>query len=155
MVKKHTYVYYRYLQIYHRYSVRVESSRDKMKIAFLRFPRACNRNACWRDGRLPPRKGHIIVRSITLKAALAALIVTVPLSGAFAANGNGGTGGNSHGDNGGRGSDGIDSFHQYPTPLGVRHYGSPYNRSDNRPNAESTPRDPISEGLREILGGYN
>ena len=96
------------------------------------------------------------MRSITLKAALAALIITVPLSGAFAANGNGGTGGNSHGSNGdSHGSDGIDSFHQYPTPLGVRHYGSPYNRSDNRPNAESTPRDPISEGLREILGGYN
>ena len=40
------------------------------------------------------------MRSITLKAALAAMIVTVPLSGAFAANGNGGTGGNSHGSNG-------------------------------------------------------
>jgi hypothetical protein len=50
------------------------------------------------------------MRSITLKAALAAMIIAVPLSGAFAANGNGGTGGNSHGSNGGnRGSDGIDS----------------------------------------------
>ena len=54
------------------------------------------------------------MRSITLKAALAALIVTVPLSGAFAANGNGGTGGNSHGSNGeSRGSDGSYSFHHY------------------------------------------
>ena len=48
------------------------------------------------------------MRSITLKAALAAMIIAVPLSGAFAANGNGGTGGNSHGSNGdSRGSDGI------------------------------------------------
>jgi hypothetical protein len=54
------------------------------------------------------------MRSITLKAALAAMIIAVPLSGAFAANGNGGTGGNSHGDNGGgRGSDGI-----YQSPYG-------------------------------------
>ena len=32
------------------------------------------------------------MRSITMKAALAAMIIAVPLSGAFAANGNGGTG---------------------------------------------------------------
>jgi hypothetical protein len=73
-----------------------------------------------------------------LKAALAAMIITIPLSVAFAANGNGATGGNSQGGNGsayGRGSDGIDSFHQYPTPrFGMRHYyGSQYNRSHNRP----------------------
>jgi hypothetical protein len=91
------------------------------------------------------------MRSITLKAALAALIVTVPLSGAFAANGNGGTGGNSHGSNGdSRGSDGIGSFHQYPMPFGMTDHGSRYNRSDNRPIAE--PMDPIGEGLRELLG---
>jgi hypothetical protein len=75
------------------------------------------------------------MRSITLKAALAAMIVTIPLSGAFAANGNGGTG-----SDGSRGSsaygdfaqkrwfDGINSFHRYSTPLGVRHYQSPYER---------------------------
>ena len=33
MVKKHTYVYYRSLQIYHTYSMRAKSSKDKMKIA--------------------------------------------------------------------------------------------------------------------------
>ena len=91
------------------------------------------------------------MRSITLKAALAALIVTVPLSGAFASNGNGGTGGNSHGDNGGRGSDGIDSFQRNPTPFGMTDYGSRYNRSDNRPIGES--RDPIGEGLRQFFQG--
>ena len=92
------------------------------------------------------------MRSITLKAALAALIVTVPLSGALAANGNGGTGGNSHGSNGDvRGpSDGIGSLHQYPTTLGMTHYGSTYNRSNNRPISE--PMDPIGEGLRQLLG---
>ena len=75
------------------------------------------------------------MRSITVKAALAAMIIAVPLSGAFAANGNGGAG-----SEGGRGSgaygdfsqkrwfDGIDSFHHYRTPLGVKHYDSPYNR---------------------------
>jgi hypothetical protein len=92
------------------------------------------------------------MRFITLKAALAAMIIAVPLSGAFAANGNGATGGNSHGSNGdSHGSDGIDSFHQYPTPLGVRHYGSVYSRSDNRPNAESTPMDPIGEAFKAFL----
>ena len=95
------------------------------------------------------------MRSITLKAALAAMIIAVPLSGAFAANGNGG-GNGPYGDFAQkRWFDGIDSFHQYRTPLGVPHNGSPYERSANRPNAESTPRDPIGEGLREILGGYN
>jgi hypothetical protein len=73
------------------------------------------------------------MRSITLKAALAAMIIAVPLSGAFAASHDGG-----HGGSGGSGAygdfaqkrwfDGIDSFHHYNTPLGVRHYGSPYNR---------------------------
>ena len=93
------------------------------------------------------------MRSITLKAALAALIITVPLSGAFAANGNGGTGGNSHGSNGDvRGpSDGIGSFHQYSTPFGMTDHGSPYNRSDNRPIGEL--RDPIGEGLRQFFQG--
>jgi hypothetical protein len=102
-------------------------------------------------------KGHVIMRSITLKAALAAMIIAVPLSGAFAANGNGGTGSDgspgssAYGDfSQKRWFDGINSFHQYPTPLGERHYGSPYNRSDNRPNTESM--DPISEGLRQLLG---
>jgi hypothetical protein len=73
------------------------------------------------------------MRSITLKAALAAMIIAVPLSGAFAANGNGGTGGG-HG-SGAYGDfaqkrwfDGINSFHHYRTPLGVKHHGSPYNR---------------------------
>jgi hypothetical protein len=79
------------------------------------------------------------MRSITMKAALAAMIIAVPLSGAFAAEGNGG--GNNGGSRGeGRGSsayqdfsqkrwfDGIDSFHEYQTPLGTRHYDSPYNR---------------------------
>jgi hypothetical protein len=50
------------------------------------------------------------MRYITLKAALAAMIIAAPLSGAFAANGNGATGGNSNG--GERGNDGIGSFHQ-------------------------------------------
>ncbi|CAH2408293.1 hypothetical protein [Mesorhizobium escarrei] len=71
------------------------------------------------------------MRSITVKAALAAMLIAIPLTGAFAAGGG-------HGE--GRGSsaygdfaqkrwfDGIDSFHHYPTPLGVKHYGSPYNR---------------------------
>jgi hypothetical protein len=76
------------------------------------------------------------MRYITLKAALAAMIIAAPLSGAFAANGNGATGGNSQGGNGsayGRGSDGIDSFHRTPL-FGMRHYyGSQYNRSHNRP----------------------
>jgi hypothetical protein len=78
------------------------------------------------------------MRSITLKAALAAMIVAIPLTGAFAANGHGGNGGT--GSDGSRGSsaygdfaqkrwfDGIDSFHHYRTPLGVKHYDSPYNR---------------------------
>ena len=73
------------------------------------------------------------MRSITMKAALAAMVIAVPLSGAFAANGNGGTGG-------GPGStayqdfsqkrwfDGINSFHHYRTPLGVKHNQSPYRR---------------------------
>jgi hypothetical protein len=100
------------------------------------------------------------MRSIALKAALAAMIITVPLSGAFAANssnseGNGGDGGRGSSANGDfaqkRWFDGIDSFHQYPTPLGVRHYGSPYSRSDNRPNTESTPMDPIGEGFKAFL----
>jgi hypothetical protein len=100
------------------------------------------------------------MRSVTMKAALAAMIIAVPLSGAFASNGNGGTGGGSPGSRGSsangdfaqkRWFDGIDSFHQYPTPLGVRHYGSPYSRSDNRPNTESTPMDPIGEGFKAFL----
>jgi hypothetical protein len=76
------------------------------------------------------------MRSITLKAALAAMIIAVPLSGAFAASHDGGHG--DHHGSGGSGAygdfaqkrwfDGIDSFHHYNTPLGVRHYGSPYNR---------------------------
>ena len=77
------------------------------------------------------------MRSITMKAALAAMVIAVPLSGAFAANGNGGTGG-------GPGStayqdfsqkrwfDGIDSFHHYQTPVGTKHDNSPFNRSNNR-----------------------
>ena len=118
--RKYTSVYYRTLQIYPTCSMKAESSKNKMKVAFLQLPRACNRNARWRNSRLPHRKGHVIMRSITLKAALAALIVTVPLSGAFAANGNGGTGGNSNGSNGeSRGSDGIGSFYQLPEPLGA------------------------------------
>jgi hypothetical protein len=51
-------------------------------------------------------------RSITLKAALAAMIINVPLSGAFAANGNGGSGGNSHGGNGGHSAYGDPYEHQ-------------------------------------------
>jgi hypothetical protein len=91
------------------------------------------------------------MRSITMKAALAAMIITIPLSGAFAAHGNGG--GTNGGTGGGQGYgdfaqkqwyDGLDSI------RGPKHFGSPYNRSDNRPNAES--RDPLSEGLRQFLG---
>ncbi|MER9236522.1 hypothetical protein NKI56_31645 [Mesorhizobium sp. M0622] len=74
------------------------------------------------------------MRSITLKAALAAMIITVPLSGAFAASHDGGHGGRHEG-SGAYGDfaqkrwfDGIDSFRHYNTPLGVRHYDSPYNR---------------------------
>ena len=72
------------------------------------------------------------MRSITVKAALAAMIITVPLSGAFAANGGAGSGGHgssAYGDFAQKGwFDGIDSFHQYPTPLGVKHFQSPYRR---------------------------
>jgi hypothetical protein len=77
------------------------------------------------------------MRSITLKAALAAMIVAVPLSGAFAASHDHG-GRDGHDGAGGSGAygdfaqkrwfDGIDSFHHYNTPLGVKHYDSPYNR---------------------------
>jgi uncharacterized membrane protein len=116
--------------------MKAENSEDEMKIAFLRFPRACNRNARWRNSRLPHRKGYPVMRSITLKAALAAMIIAVPLSGAFAANGGGGHGGGGHGGGSGaygdfaqkRWFDGIDSFHHYRTPLGVKHYQSPYRR---------------------------
>ena len=74
------------------------------------------------------------MRSITLKAALAAMIIAVPLSGAFAASHGGGRG--EHGPGSGaygdfgqkQWFDGIDSFHHYNTPLGTKHYGSPYNR---------------------------
>jgi hypothetical protein len=77
------------------------------------------------------------MRSITLKAALAAMIIAVPLSGAFAASHDGGHGGregreggdSAYGDFGQKQwFDGIDSFHHYNTPLGTKHYGSPYNR---------------------------
>ena len=74
------------------------------------------------------------MRSITLKAALAAMIIAVPLSGAFAASHEGGRGDHGRGSDAygdfaaKRWFDGIDSFHHYNTPLGVRHYGSPYNR---------------------------
>jgi hypothetical protein len=73
------------------------------------------------------------MRSITLKAALAAMIITVPLSGAFAAHGGGGHGeghgSSAYGDFAQKGwFDGINSFHQYRTPLGVKHYQSPYRR---------------------------
>ena len=75
------------------------------------------------------------MRSITMKAALAAMIIAVPLSGAFAANGNGGRGSDgSHGSSAygdfaqKRWFDGINSFHNYRTPLGVKHDQSPYNR---------------------------
>ena len=74
------------------------------------------------------------MRSITLKAALAAMIITVPLSGAFAASHDRGDSGHGRGDSayGDFGQkqwfDGIDSFHHYMTPLGTKHYGSPYNR---------------------------
>jgi hypothetical protein len=74
------------------------------------------------------------MRSITLKAALAAMIVTIPLSGAFAASHGGGHEGRGGGDSayGDFGQkqwfDGIDSFHNYTTALGAKHYGSPYNR---------------------------
>ena len=75
------------------------------------------------------------MRSITLKAALAAMIVTIPLSGAFAAashdGGRDGRGGgdSAYGDFGQKQwFDGIDSFHNYTTALGAKHYGSPYNR---------------------------
>ena len=47
--------------------------------------------------------------------------------------------------------DGIDSFHQYRTPVGVPHYGSAYERSDNHRNAESTQMDPIGEGFKAFL----
>ena len=79
------------------------------------------------------------MRSITMKAALAAMIIAVPLSGAFASNGNGSAGGD-----GSPGStayqdfsqkrwfDGIDSFHHYQTPVGTKHFDSPYNRHENR-----------------------
>jgi hypothetical protein len=74
------------------------------------------------------------MRSITLKAALAAMIITVPLSGAFAASHDRGDSGHGRGDSayGDFGQkqwfDGIDSFHHYTTALGAKHYGSPYNR---------------------------
>jgi hypothetical protein len=78
------------------------------------------------------------MRSITLKAALAAMIVAIPLTGAFAANGHGGNGGTGSGGSRGSGAygdfaqkrwfDGINSFHQYRAPLGVKHNGSSYNR---------------------------
>ena len=92
------------------------------------------------------------MRSITMKATFAAMAIAVPLSGAFAAahgnggNGNGGTaGGQAYGDFAQKQwYDGLDSI------RGPKHFGSPYNRSDNRPNAES--RDPVSEGLRQFLG---
>jgi hypothetical protein len=69
------------------------------------------------------------MRSITLKAALAAMIITVPLSGAFAAQSGseGSHGSSAYGDFAQkRWFDGIDSFHQYRTPVGVPHYGSAY-----------------------------
>ena len=74
------------------------------------------------------------MRSITLKAALAAMIITVPLSGAFAAShdhgdSHHGGGDSAYGDFGQKQwFDGIDSFHHYTTALGAKHYGSPYNR---------------------------
>ena len=74
------------------------------------------------------------MRSITLKAALAAMIVTVPLSGAFAAShdhghSDHGNGSSAYGDFAqDRWFDGIDSFQHHTTPLGVKHYNSPYNR---------------------------
>ncbi|PTE11226.1 hypothetical protein [Mesorhizobium helmanticense] len=66
------------------------------------------------------------MRSIPLKAALAAMIVAIPLTGAFAASSHGGRDGD-HGRNEGRGSseygdfsqngwfDGINSFKAHPT----------------------------------------
>jgi hypothetical protein len=76
------------------------------------------------------------MRSIILKAALAAMIIAVPLSGAFAASNGGGRG--DHGGGSGSGAygdfsqkrwfDGINSFHRYKTPLGVKHHQSPYRR---------------------------
>ena len=76
------------------------------------------------------------MRSTTLKAALAAMIITIPLSGAFAAEGNGGDGGRGSSANGDfsqkRWFDGIDSFHHYQTPVGTKHDNSPFNRSNNR-----------------------
>ena len=76
------------------------------------------------------------MRPIALKAALAAMIITVPMSGAFAADGHGRNGG--AGDKGGHGSgayedfsqkrwfDGIDSYDRQQTPLGQEHDDSPY-----------------------------
>ena len=72
------------------------------------------------------------MRSITVKAALAAMIIAVPLSGAFAANGGAGSGGHgssAYGDfSQKRWFDGINSFHHYRTPLGTKHDQSRYNR---------------------------
>ena len=77
------------------------------------------------------------MRSITLKAALAAMIITVPLSVAFAAgsggHGNGGRGNGSHSD-GGRSDGGHsiwfndDSSQQLPTFLNARLFESSYER---------------------------
>jgi hypothetical protein len=94
------------------------------------------------------------MRSITVKAALAAMVIAVPLSGAFAANGNGG--GTNGGTGGGQGYedfsqkrwfDGIDSFRG----RGPEHFGSPFNRVENQP-PKTESRDPLTEGLRQLLG---
>jgi hypothetical protein len=87
------------------------------------------------------------MRSITLKAALAAMIVAVPLSGAFAgqSGGDGGRGSSGYGDFAQkRWFDGIDSFHQYRTPLGTPHDGSPYER-------QSPSREQRNNGLFDFL----
>ena len=80
------------------------------------------------------------MRSITLKAALAAMIITVPLSVALAAggggHGNGGHGNGSHGEgshgDGGNGGHSVwfygDSFYLHPTLLDARLFESSYER---------------------------
>jgi hypothetical protein len=66
------------------------------------------------------------MRSIALKAALAAMIVTIPLSGAFAGSG-------AYGDFAQKGwFDGIDSFHSYRTPLGAKYFAHRHEVNKNK-----------------------
>ena len=100
------------------------------------------------------------MRSIALKAALAAMmIITVPLSGAFAAGGHGGGGRNGGaGDEGGHGSgayedfsqkrwfDGINSDHHQQTPLGAGARRQPLSSSIGRCQRWSQPLPPLCRG---------